>query len=69
MTNFKGKTEFYSKEIVEENIEELKQKISLEFLDIFKQENNKKNEEMTKDLGVYMKSLINNKRESVENIL
>ena len=24
---------------------------------------------MTKDLGIYMKSLINNKRESVENIL
>lgn len=66
---FRNKTKYYDEEIALEKIEELKERVQIEFQSIFKVENKKYSEELIMNLQDTMRSVINSKKQSTEDVL
>jgi hypothetical protein len=66
---FKSSTEYYDEKIVNDYIKELKEKMEMEFEDVFEMENKKLTKKLLSDVNTDMKKIMFNKNQNVNKVL
>ena len=69
MEYFKSSTEYYDEKIVNDYIKELKEKMEMEFEDVFEMENKKLTKKLLSDVNTDMKKIMFNKNQNVNKVL